>query len=145
MVQKLTELGVGRIVPVLADRGEVDEAACLRSRARWRRIALESCKQCGRSRIPELDPPGSLSDVLRRTAARALLAQPGGKPLPKSIDKGLAILVLVGSEGGWSESELALAASLGVQSLGLGPRTLRTETAAIAAAALLQFLAGDLG
>jgi 16S rRNA (uracil1498-N3)-methyltransferase len=142
IVQKLTELGARRIVPLLTERGEVDRGACSRKVERWRRIALESCKQCGRSRVPELAPPQEFSEVLR-DHARAFLAQPGGSPLAMT-PRGPSILVLVGPEGGWSQEELDLAASRQVASLGLGPRTLRTETAAIAAAALVQFLAGDL-
>jgi 16S rRNA (uracil1498-N3)-methyltransferase len=144
VVQKLTELGAQRIVPLLTVRGEVDRAACSRRLERWRRIALESCKQCGRSRVPELEPPREVSEVLREAVARVFLAQPGGIPLARVTPQGPSILVLVGPEGGWSREELDLAASLQVASLGLGPRTLRTETAAIAAAALVQFLAGDL-
>lgn len=144
IVQKLTELGARRIVPLVTDRGEIDEAACGRRLPRWRRIALESCKQCGRSRVPDLEPPRDVSDLLRHDPARAFLAQPGGGALARLTPRGPAILVLVGPEGGWSQGELDLASSLGVASLGLGPRTLRTETAAVAAAALAQFLAGDL-
>ena len=72
-----------------------------------------------------------------------MAAHPAAPPL--SPPQGGAIVALVGPEGGWSEGELALAASRGVTLFGLGPRTLRTETAAIAVATLFQFLAGDLG
>jgi 16S rRNA (uracil1498-N3)-methyltransferase len=144
IVQKLTELGVRRIVPLVTERGEVDEGDCRRRLPRWRRVALESCKQCGRSRIPELEPPLRLEEVLRGHSGPSFMAQPGGSPLRSAIPRGSPILVLVGPEGGWSEGELDLAAAHGAASLGLGPRTLRTETAAIVAAALVQFLGGDL-
>jgi 16S rRNA (uracil1498-N3)-methyltransferase len=143
VVQKLTELGAHGIVPLLTERGDVPERACRRNLERWRRVALEASKQCGRSRIPTVDEPRRLADVLGRGDALVLLAEPGAKPLSVSLPGDRTLLALIGPEGGWSEAELEIASARGVTTFGLGPRTLRTETAAIAAAVLLQRLAGD--
>ena len=144
MVQKLTELGVRRIVPLLAERGEVRREACERNLARWRRVALESCKQSGRSVAPEIDVPTEPSEILLAHRGARLVAHPGAARLSPPIDGETPVLALVGPEGGWSDRELALAESSGTVRFGLGPRVLRTETAAIAAAVLLQSMAGDL-
>ena len=137
LIQKLTELGVTRIIPLETERGRPGE-----SLERWRRIAVESCKQSGRSRSPEVAAPRSFEEVLNEEGG-LVAAHPSAPPL--SPPRGGAIVALIGPEGGWSDEELALAATRRVTLFGLGPRTLRTETAAIAAATLLQFLAGDLG
>jgi 16S rRNA (uracil1498-N3)-methyltransferase len=136
LVEKLTELGVTRVIPLESERG--------RSRGsleRCRRIAVESCKQSGRSRAPAVDSPRSLASVLEEPGP-LLAAHPGACPL--AIAASERVLALVGPEGGWSPNELSLFASRGVTLFGLGPRILRTETAAIAVATLLQYLAGDL-
>jgi 16S rRNA (uracil1498-N3)-methyltransferase len=148
VVQKLTELGAVRIVPLVTDRGEVSRDRCTRSLERWRRVALEACKQCGRSFVPGIETPRDLSEISAidddsfTAFDRVLMAEPGAGPLPP-IPSPERLLVLVGPEGGWSEPERALADARGLTRFGLGPRTLRTETAAIAAASVLQFLFGD--
>jgi len=137
LIEKLTELGVARVIPLQTERGRTGK-----NLERWRRIGVEACKQSGRSRSPEVAAPRSFEEVLKEEG-RLMAAHPAAPPL--SPPQGGAIVALVGPEGGWSEGELALAASRGVTLFGLGPRTLRTETAAIAVATLFQFLAGDLG
>jgi len=136
LIQKLTELGVTRIVPLETERGRPGE-----SLERWRRIASEACKQSGRSLSPEVAAPRSFEEILEEEGS-PMAAHPGAPPL--SAPRGSAIVALIGPEGGWSEGELAIAETRGVTLFGLGPRTLRTETAAIAVATLFQFLAGDL-
>lgn len=138
LIQKLTELGVARVIPL-----ETERSRSRGSLERWPRIALESCKQSGRSRVPEIVPPRRFEEVLDEGGS-LMAAHPGAPPLSR-LPAGSPIVALVGPEGGWSEDELARAASRGVTLFGLGPRTLRTETAAIAVATLFQFLAGDLG
>ena len=137
LVEKLTELGVTRVVPLLSERGR--SAGSLE---RWRRIAVESCKQSGRSRVPAIESPRSVASVLEEPGP-VMAAHPGAPPLAGAGMEN--VVALVGPEGGWSESELSLFASRGARLFGLGPRTLRTETAAIATATLVQYLAGDLG
>jgi 16S rRNA (uracil1498-N3)-methyltransferase len=143
-VQKLTELGVTRLVLLLTDHGEVKSAACEKNLSRWNRVALEACKQSGRSAIPRISDPATLEEILGAHGGIALMARPGAEPLSTSVAPDSNMLALVGPEGGWSERELALAASKNVVSFGLGPRTLRTETAAITVAVLLQSIGGDL-
>lgn len=145
VVQKLTELGVTAILPLATDRGEVPAERARKSLDRWRRIAMEACKQSGRSRLPELAEPQSLEETLSSGSAPAvaLAAHPGSPPLVPSDRRG-PMLALLGPEGGWSETELEAMQGAGVRLFGLGPRTLRAETAAIVATALLQWSAGDL-
>jgi 16S rRNA (uracil1498-N3)-methyltransferase len=127
-VQKLTEIGVDRIVPVMADRSVVrwtgERAA--KQVERLRRIAREASMQSRRCRLPVLDGPRPATDVLAEPGAVA--AEPGGPP-PSGTDR----VLVVGPEGGWSESELEQA----VGTVGLGPNVLRAETAAVVGAALL--------
>jgi 16S rRNA (uracil1498-N3)-methyltransferase len=137
LVEKLTELGVARIIPLETERGRSGG-----NLERWRRIALEACKQSGRGRVPTIEPQRSVATVLE-DPGRILAAHPGAPPL--SLRESTDVVVLVGPEGGWSETELAHIASRGATLFGLGPRTLRTETAAVAAATLLQYLLADLG
>lgn len=138
LVEKLTELGVSRIVPLETDRGR-----SVRKGERWQRIAMEACKQSGRSLAPACEEPRSVASVLEEPGV-VLVAHPGAPPLARGsgVER---ILALVGPEGGWSGKELAIARARGVAFFGLGPRTLRTETAAIAVATLLEYRAGDLG
>jgi 16S rRNA (uracil1498-N3)-methyltransferase len=136
LIEKLTELGVARILPLETERGRTGK-----NLERWRRIAIEACKQSGRSRSPEVEAPRGFEEVLSEEGS-LLAAHPGAPPL--SAPRKGAIVALIGPEGGWSERELTLFASRGVTLFGLGPRTMRTETAAIAAATLLQYLAADL-
>lgn len=137
LVEKLTELGVARIIPLETERGRSGG-----NLERWRRIALEACKQSGRSRVPTIEPKRSVAAVLEEPRA-VLAAHPGAPPL--SLHGNHDVLALVGPEGGWSEGEAALITSRGGTLFCLGPRTLRTETAAVAAATLLQYLLADLG
>jgi 16S rRNA (uracil1498-N3)-methyltransferase len=151
VIQKTTELGVTRIVPLVTDHSDVkraEERAGQRI-ARWRRIALEALKQCGRRRLVEICEPESFDDFCGSAAqdARLIFSERGGESLAEVSEKmrGVNRLGLcVASEGGWSERELLKAASCGFASVSLGSRILRTETAAIAAVALAQHIFGDL-
>ncbi|HXV63985.1 MAG TPA: RsmE family RNA methyltransferase [Vicinamibacteria bacterium] len=143
-VQKLTELGARRIIPLVTERGTTTPSQMQRNLARWRRIVLEASKQSGRSILTEISPPRSLLEVLDQAQETCIvMAQPGAPALEvaRTAD---AVLALIGPEGGWSENELTLARKRSVALYGLGPRTLRTETAAIATAAILQWNRGDL-
>ena len=127
VIQKLTELGVDRIVPFVADRSVVrwDEAKAGRLAQRWQRVSREAVMQCRRLWLPRVEPVRAFGEL---DLARAALAVPEGRPLAAGEN-----FVLVGPEGGWSATEL-----IAVQRhLGLGPHVLRAETAAIAAAAVL--------
>lgn len=129
VVQKLTELGVDRIVPLAVERSVVRWQGERRRHAveRLRRVAVEASAQCRRVWLPEVTDVATL-DVLVAAGTPVALAQPGGPPLA-----GGTTAVAVGPEGGWSPAELAR----GLPTFGLGPTVLRAETAALAAAVLL--------
>ena len=153
MVQKGTELGVFAFHPLVTRRSDLklDSERAESRLNRWRRVALEACKQSGRTRIPEIFPPVALSSFLeRQLPAHRLLLHPDGEPASGLLQGALilgaaSLLAAVGPEGGWSPDELQLLERGGFRGMCLGPRVLRAETAAIIAAGLLQFCVGDLG
>ena len=137
LVEKATEIGVARIIPLLTHRTVRHTPRT----ERWQAIALAAMKQSLRSRLPRIDEPrtlGTLLEDLTPTAAAILHASDSVAALGAlSADLGERPLVLVGPEGGFTDEELQQAASAGCRPASLGQRRLRTETAAIAAAALL--------
>ncbi|MFZ4732978.1 MAG: RsmE family RNA methyltransferase [Pirellulales bacterium] len=134
MVEKLTELGVARLVPLITTRGVAlpTAAAC----ARLERTVIEACKQCGRDRLMVIDEPATVGDALRRQPAGTslLLADPAGDTAAPAATAG-PVLVLVGPEGGFTAEEIAAAEGAGARRVALARHVLRIETAAIAAAA----------
>ncbi len=108
---------------------------------RFKRVSLEAAKQCGRSQLPVIETPKPFEALARPDA---MVLTPGAPPLDSSEKLSTNPVVLVGPEGGWSAPELHLAQDRELTVFGLGPRTMRTETAAIAAATLMQWLGGDL-
>jgi 16S rRNA (uracil1498-N3)-methyltransferase len=155
VVQKATELGVSRIVPVATTRADVrirDAVDAKRRVARWKRIALEASKQCGRARLMEIEGPATFSAVVERATngdeLRLMFAERNGSLLATVTDDSqprfTKMFALVGSEGGWTDEEIELARTGGWNIITLGGRTLRAETAAIAVATLLQHRFGDL-
>ena len=156
VVQKATELGVARIVPVATMRADVrlrDAVDTARRVSRWRRLALEACKQSGRARVPLIDAPVSFSFLLESVpregaSSRLMFAERMGRGLIETLAPARAhtqpVIALVGPEGGWDEAEIQQAMDAGWSVITLGGRTLRAETAAIAITALLQHLCGDL-
>ena len=155
VIQKATELGVTRIVPLVTDHADIkrdirraEERAGQRLQ-RWRRISLEALKQCGRRRLVEICEPAPFDDFCGSPALSAclILSERGGENLFEVSAKlrGVNQLSLcVAPEGGWSEHELRKAASCDFTPVSLGSRTLRTETAAIVAVALAQHIFGDM-
>jgi 16S rRNA (uracil1498-N3)-methyltransferase len=162
VVQKATELGVTRIVPVITERAEVrlrDGAEGARRLARWQRIALEAAKQCGRARVPDVSEPLTSRSLLAAAPDLAAASTPpdllrlffserAGESLAITIQalsaRPKAVIAMVGSEGGWTDEEIAQASAAAWEVVTLGGRILRAETAAIAVAVLLQHLFGDL-
>jgi 16S rRNA (uracil1498-N3)-methyltransferase len=152
IVQKSTELGVSRIQPVLSRRSVVrlDAKQAGSKTQHWRAIAISACEQCGRNRLPVIDPPLELIDHLSaaegsRAAAPGLrlVLEPGmSEALPH--DPGGGIELAIGPEGGFAAEELEAMRLAGFQRVALGPRILRSETAAIAAIAWLQTRYGDM-
>ncbi|HXM35113.1 MAG TPA: 16S rRNA (uracil(1498)-N(3))-methyltransferase [Pyrinomonadaceae bacterium] len=161
VVQKATELGVTRIQPVVTQRGDVrlrDEQDAKRV-TRWQRIALEAAKQSGRARVPEVAAPVSFSSLVEgrsspvSTAAEndahlLMFSERDGQPLAEVFKPlgaiSLPFTALVGSEGGWTDEEIAHARAAGWGIVTLGGRVLRAETAAITVVVLLQHRLGDL-
>jgi 16S rRNA (uracil1498-N3)-methyltransferase len=150
-VQKATELGVRSIVPLLTARSEVKPSSDSTERklTRWRRIALEAVKQSERSRLVDILAPKSLVEALQMPAdTKYFFAERGNKPIDKadgiSASKSQRVSVFIGPEGGWKSEEEEIAVEHGSRIVTIGPRILRTETAAIAAISLVQYLFGDL-
>lgn len=151
VVQKATELGVTRITPVLTAYGVVklDDRRAAKRLDHWQGVAASACEQSGRTRLPHIDPPVSLKqwfgerpadaevDLILRPEAATSLAD---APVPTT-----GVCLLIGPEGGFSDTEYEDAAISGFDAVSLGPRILRTETAAAAALAVLQSRYGDLG
>lgn len=165
VVQKATELGVWRIVPVETKRADVRlpgrKGRDVTDRvARWRRLALEAAKQSGRARLPEVCAPVAFQTLLEAEAAapastagegearRLFFTERGGRGLSETVarwpTRPAKLIALVGAEGGWDDAEIALAVAAGWHAVTFGGRVLRAETAAIVVAGLLQHLCGDL-
>jgi 16S rRNA (uracil1498-N3)-methyltransferase len=154
IIQKATELGTSRIVPLFTKRSVVrlDEKQADRKLQHWRAIAIAACEQCGRNRIPELAAPVDFFDMLPAEASGAtrLLLSPTGdlriEDLGQDVRQGASkgITVLIGPEGGLEDVEQEAALAAGFKAVQLGPRVLRTETAAIAALTIIQRYFGDL-
>jgi 16S rRNA (uracil1498-N3)-methyltransferase len=148
IVQKATELGVARIIPVLSQRSVVrlDAAQAESKAAHWRAVALNACEQCGRNRLPVIEAPGALLNYLGRATpagARLLLEpEPEADAPPARVEAALEIAV--GPEGGFADEELEAFRVARFVRVRLGPRILRTETAAIAALTWAQSRFGDL-
>jgi 16S rRNA (uracil1498-N3)-methyltransferase len=150
VVQKGTELGVSRFMPWQAERSVVrlePDRAEERAR-RWRRIAGEAARQSGRSDVPEVALPGTLAGSLPAPPGfeRIVFHAGTGAPLAEAVRPGAAgFLAVLGPEGGLTDREVRACLDGGCRLASLGPRVLRAETAAVAAAALIQHLVGDLG
>lgn len=142
LVEKATELGVARLIPVMTRRTVAERVRLERLRA----IAIEAAEQCGRTRLPEIAEPLTLARFLeQREAERTLYFadEGGGEPAATAFKAGPAC-VLVGPEGGFAEEERqAIRAAGNVRAISLGPRILRAETAALAALAAFMAVAGD--
>jgi 16S rRNA (uracil1498-N3)-methyltransferase len=147
IVQKATELGVTRIVTLETERSVVrlEAKQAERKAAHWRAVAIAACEQCGRNRVPGLEGPLDYAVALRREAELKLLLDPAAsQPMSQPGADVRSIALLVGPEGGFTDTESELAHRAGFEARHMGPRVLRTETAAITALAALQATAGDL-
>ena len=142
LVEKATELGAARLIPVMTQRTVAERVKLERLEA----IAIEAAEQCGRTRLPEIAEPMTLKQLLAgREADRRLYFadESGGEPAARSFAAGPALL-LTGPEGGFTEEERSLVrAAANAVPISLGPRILRAETAALAALAVYMSVAGD--
>jgi 16S rRNA (uracil1498-N3)-methyltransferase len=153
VLQKLTEIGVTRIVPYTSSRSTTPEErdAGQKKSHRWPEVILRAARQCRRAMLPELSPvldwDGALSEA-RHADLKLMLFEGEAQLTLREALKGVnanRIALLVGPEGGFTEGEVEDARTLGFLPVSLGPRILRTESAAIVGAALLQYALGDLG
>jgi 16S rRNA (uracil1498-N3)-methyltransferase len=162
IVQKATELGVARIVPVLSQRSVVrlDEGQALAKQTHWHAVAVSACEQCGRNRLPIIDAPRPLLNYLGDLSAAAsppgvlrLILEPDRSQQSPSAERALhsdtptrpsGAKIAIGPEGGFAPEELEAFELSSFVRVGLGPRVLRTETAAIAAVVVLQARYGDM-
>lgn len=150
VIQKATELGVKRISPVFTEYGVVklDAARAGKRRDHWQGVAESACEQSGRVRPPLIDAPVDLNTWFGAGAKETdvdLILQPGAATPLASIESPVTkVCLLIGPEGGFSDSEYDDADVSGFQAVSLGPRVLRTETAALTAIAVAQSVWGDL-
>ena len=149
IVQKATELGVARIVPLLTERSEVklDAVRAEKRLAHWRAVVASACEQSGRARLPEIVPTLPLATWLdglaNDGALRLALLPEAGRSSRELRFTAAGGLLVVGPEGGLGERDIGALTAAGFDGLRLGPRILRTETAGLAALAALQALHGD--
>jgi 16S rRNA (uracil1498-N3)-methyltransferase len=154
VVQKATELGVTRIMPVTSARSipQLEAMRAIGRRARWQKIAREAARQCGRADVPTIEAVTPLATALHAISKEAfrLLLWEGARStrltglLPPADQRPHEVAVAVGPEGGFSPTEVEAAKAAGFVPAGLGPRVLRTETAALVILSILQFRLGDL-
>lgn len=162
IIQKATELGVSRIAPLMTRYSDVrlDDQQITRRVERWRRISLEALKQSGRRKLVEIMAPRTVRDFI--SAGESPLVLKGSPDLPPAlllfserggiattealtqVSRSCPVVALIGPEGGWSDDEFDLLHQNGCKSVTLGPRVLRTETAAIVAVTLIQYALGGL-
>jgi 16S rRNA (uracil1498-N3)-methyltransferase len=149
IVQKAVEIGATAIAPISTQRAtlKLDAERAEKRIAHWRAIAVAACEQCGRNRVPQVHAVQSLDQWLRmpREGTAVLLHPLAEKSLLGCVEALRPIALLIGPEGGFTDDEIARAVAAGVVTAKFGPRTLRTETAGLAALAALNARFGDLG
>lgn len=145
VVQKAVELGVTTLVPLNTKRADVKLKDAEKRAERWRKIALEACKQSGRAKLMRIENPTNFHEFIETAAgAKILFAERGGESF-SAVESLSKITAIVGAEGGWDDAEIAAARrQKNFQIITFGGRILRAETAAITVAAILQNQFGDL-
>ncbi len=151
LIEKVTELGVVEIIPFYSQRSipNWEEEKIISKKNRWEKIALAAAKQSQRTKIPLIHHPCSFKEALQKISGDVLKIfiweKEGIKSLAQMpLTSSSMIYALIGPEGGFSDEEAAQAQGAGFQPIHLGPRIMRSETAGVVVAALLQFLYGDL-
>jgi len=150
VIQKATELGVAEVWPMVTVRTDAAARPALEGsrQERWEKVASGAAEQCGRAVVPRIAPTATFTELLGRRfdGPRVVFVEtPGAPPLPSLPQPPPAALLVVGPAGGWESSETERLRQAGFATAGLGPRILRSETAAIAAIVAAQVLWGDLG
>jgi len=149
ILQKGTELGVRCFQPVETANAvpQVNAARMVKREQRWKRIATEAARQCRRSFLPQIKPVQKLVEAINEQTddLKLVLWEAGSMPLAEAlpVEKPSGVKLLVGPEGGFTEQEINHILDTGFRAVHLGPRILRTETASLAAAPVLQYLYGD--
>jgi 16S rRNA (uracil1498-N3)-methyltransferase len=153
LIQKATELGVEEIIPFLSSRSVplLEKSKRLKRYQRWKRIAIEASKQCGRGVIPEIESLQDYSEMLQKAlpdALRLILWEREGVRLKEILERSKErkrIFFVIGPEGGFSEGEVDEAKRAGFVPVTLGRRILRAETASLCFLSILQYERGDMG
>jgi 16S rRNA (uracil1498-N3)-methyltransferase len=149
VIQKATELGVTEIWPVVTARTDAAARPALKGTRdqRWDRVVTGATEQCGRATVPHLEHTTTLDRLLERSfeGTKAVLLETGDHPPLASLERPSSLLVLVGPAGSFDTAEVPPLLDAGFVPVSLGPRVLRSETAAITAVAIAQALWGDLG
>ena len=141
LVEKATELGAARLIPVITQRTIAERVKLERLES----IAIEAAEQCGRTRVPQVEAPVPLrrfTEEIDRARHFYFADEGGGDPLASAFEEGPAV-ILVGPEGGFTADERAFVRGAGATAISLGPRILRAETAALASLSAYMALAGD--
>ena len=148
-LQKSVELGVHAIQPLMTEKSSIklDVERLDKKHRHWREILISACEQCGRSVVPQLAGATTLKDWLDHydKAVPLQVLQPDATTALARAQSAIQCTVAIGPESGFSARELALFKQVGAQTYSLGPRVLRTETAAVAALSVLQLQGGDFG
>lgn len=149
-IQKSTELGVNRIIPIFSERSvvRIDAKRLEKKLHHWQQVVISACEQCGRNTIPDIGNAISFTDAIAadRPGKPGYILDPESRTtLTSATRPETDIHLLVGPEGGFSENEVRQALAAGYTGISLGPRILRTETAAVSIMTAMQLLWGDLG
>ncbi len=150
LLEKGTEIGVSRFVPLLSGRAQVRTESGSQRTQRWRRIVSEAAEQCGRGRVPAVDPPLPLKEAVRSAPGLRIMPWEGERSqglrsyLRALEERPTAVSLILGPEGGFAEDEVELARGAGCVPVSLGPRILRSETAGVVAAALVMHELGEM-
>ena len=152
IVEKASELGLTALTPLYTARAQVRESPSDAKLSRWRRVAEAAARQCGRRVLLDMQPPQALGDFCQAHQALPVKiicwAGESQRGIREVLDAPMpdgAVAALVGPEGGWTEAEVAQARDFGFVSVSLGPRILRTETAAVSLITLIRYAQGELG
>lgn len=151
VAQKACELGVSRLIPLITKRADVklkNAGEAAKKLERWRKIALEAAKQCGRTKLMKIDLPKTFEEFMKSSEGVSLFfSERNGESFESFSNKNIEtgeITAVIGSEGGWEDAEIETARENDFHIITLGGRILRAETAAIIISALLQNHFGDL-
>ena len=147
VVQKAVELGVNRFIPMTSVRCDLKAADPSKRTARWKRIAMEATKQCGRARLMQIDEVVDFRELIDRTNSEDLtrihFSERDGESFD-AVEGAKKILAFIGPEGGWDDAEIEKAIAAGITSITFGGRILKADTAAISIASILQHRFGDV-